>query len=446
MKVNSPHIRGLIGLTLLLTFAFACQRQLYFDETPAEGFLQKDVSGNCKPFTIAGALKTGTPLADTNYLDVEVEVTVAGTYNIKSDTVNGYSFSGSGKFDNTGVYMVKLRGQGKPTSAGQNTFTVKFNSSTCQVVLTVLDAARASFSFLGAPDRCRGAVVSGTYIKGVQLDNTNTVKVEVYVTSPGTYSFSSNFVNGYQFSGSGNLPNYGNVILTLTASGSPANAGIDVFTLNAGFSSCTFVDTVREASSQFGLNHFPLTGNSNWTYDDAMSPGDSVTRKISDSILIVGNYYKIMDEKTRLGTNKYQYRRSGDEYFEYGSVDRYTSSVAFSPQLLSDMPFLKENLYAGAYWTSPTYTGTATFGQTILIRYTYACTLDNGSMVINGTNFQHIVRMLVRPQIASVGGLWGYTGETYENYYANGIGLIYFLKTVNGIKQMEWNIRRWTVY
>jgi hypothetical protein len=446
VKVNSPQIKGLIGLLLLLTIAFACQRQLYFDETPAEGFLQKDVSGNCKPFTIAGALKTGTPLADTNYLEVEVEITSAGTYNIKSDTVNGYSFSGSGKFDNTGVYMVKLRGQGKPTSAGQNVFTIKFNSSTCQVTLTVLDVARASFSFLGAPDRCRGAVVSGTYIKGVQLDNTNTVKVEVYVTSPGAYSFSSNFVNGYQFSGSGNLPNYGNEILTLTGSGSPANAGIDVFTLNAGFSSCTFVDTVKEANTQTGENHFPTTYNSRWVFDDLMSTGDSVVRRIVDSTIINGFEFKIFYEQDRLGARNFYESRDGDVYLDYGPVDRYTNSVSYQPKVLDEIQFLKEGLGNNEGWTTPTFTGVATFGQTILIRYNFLCTSNNASVIINGKQFNQVYKIQMRPQIASVGGTYGDTGEVYDLYYANNIGLIYYRKKVNGITQTEWNIKRWTVY
>src|SRR5207248_1144442 len=141
-----------------------------------------------------------------------------------------------GNFSNTGPTMVKVQAHGKPVNAGHDQFTVRLNASTCSVAIPVVEGDIGSFSFLGAPDKCTGALVSGDYVKGVQLTSLNTATVKVYVTSPGYFSFSSNLVNGYQFSGSGYLPDYGNQTIILTASGSPANAGVDVFTLNAGFS------------------------------------------------------------------------------------------------------------------------------------------------------------------------------------------------------------------
>jgi hypothetical protein len=228
-----------------ITIIFSCQRQLHFDQLPAEATLEKDASNNCKPVIISGIFKRSKELGDSNFITVEANVTRGGAYSIKSDTVNGYWFAGSGTFENVGSVTAKMPGHGKPLNAGSDQFIIRLNSSSCTVAVPVAQGGVAAFSFIGAPNRCAGAVVSGSYYQGVQHTNLNTATVQVYVTSPGSYSFSSNFVNGYQFSSVGYLPNYGNQTITLTASGGPANTGIDVFTLNAGFSSCTIVDTVK---------------------------------------------------------------------------------------------------------------------------------------------------------------------------------------------------------
>ena len=52
----------------------------------------------------------------------------------------------------------------------------------------------------------------------------------------------------------------------------------------------------------------------------------------------------------------------------------------------------------------------------------------------------------MRPQIASVGGTFGPTGEVYTFYYANDFGLIYLKKSLNGITQQEWAMRYSEVY
>ena len=439
----------LISLQLLFTAAFlfliinGCQRQLHFDELPAEGTLQKDASGNCKPVIIGGTFRKNKELADTNFITVEVTVTREGTYSIHTDTINGYWFAASGNFGNTGVTTVKMRAHGKPLNIGNDQFTTKFNSSTCSAKIPVNDGPAASFSFLGAPDRCRGAVVFGDYIRGAQLTSANIAKVEVYVTSPGSYSFSSNFVNGYQFSSSGNLPDYGNQILTLTASGSPAQPGVDVFTINAGFSSCTIVDTVKDTPPVFNLNHFPIAYNNRWAYDDLSGTNDSVTRLFFDSVIVGGLLYHVMRQDTRLGTSNLQFRKNGNDYYDHGEVERYTATVTFSPKVIGDIPFLKEGLNNNESWLSPPYTGVATFGQTILIRYSFTCTTNNGSVAVNGRVFNQVYEIRMRPQIASVGGSFGDTGEVYDLYYAAGVGLIYLREAVNGITTKEWQLRSW---
>jgi len=418
---------------------------LHFDELPAEGNLLKDANSNCKPVIIGGTFRKNKDLADTNFITVEVSVTREGAYSIHTDTINGYWFGASGNFTTTGTTTVRLQAHGKPLNVGNDPFTIKFNSSTCSTKIPVNDGPAASFSFLGAPDRCRGAVVLGDYTKGVQLNSSNIAKVDVYVTSPGSYSFSSNFVNGYQFSSSGNLPDYGNQTLILTASGSPAQAGVDVFTINAGFSSCTIVDTVKDTPPVFNLNHFPIAYNDRWAYDDLSGTSDSVTRLFFDSISVNGFLYHVMKQQTSLGTTNLHFRKNGNDYYEYGEVEKYTATVTFSPKVIGDIPFLKEGLSNNQSWLSPNYTGVATFGQTILIRYSFTCTTNNGSVAVNGRVFNQVYEIRMRPEIASVGGSFGSTGEVYDFYYAAGVGLIYMREAVNGITMKEWHLRSWVV-
>jgi len=425
----------------------ACQRQLHFDELPADGTLSKDVGGNCKPVIVGGTFTKGKNLADTNYVQVEVNVTTEGAYTLGSDTTNGYWFSASGNFSGTGTFEVKAIAHGKPLAPGNDAFNIRFNSSSCSFAVTVAEGGVGSFSFLGAPNSCTGAVVTGTYIKGVQLDNTNTAKVQVYVTSPGTFSFSSNVVNGYQFSASGTLPNYGNQTIILNGSGSPANVGIDVFTLNAGFSSCTIVDTVKDNIPLGSQNHFPITHNSKWVYDDLSSSNDSVVRVFNDSAFVNGSMYRTMHQTSRFGNANFLFRRDVDNmYYDQGAVDRYTSTVTYNPPVIDDLPFLQEGLINNSNWVTPNYSGMATFGQTILIRYLFTCTNSNASVTVNGKSFTQVYQIQMKVQIASVGGNWGPTGEVYDLYYGNNIGLIYLKETVTGgIVQKEWAIRSWTV-
>ena len=67
-----------------------------------------------------------------------MNVKSTGTYVIKTDAVNGYAFSSSGRFNAIGSNTVKLAGKGKPLAAGTNDFTVSFNTSVCHIKITVL--------------------------------------------------------------------------------------------------------------------------------------------------------------------------------------------------------------------------------------------------------------------------------------------------------------------
>jgi hypothetical protein len=75
---------------------FACQKELKFDGGSVGAF-KKDASGNCLPITVNGIFKADSTIAtNANFVDVELIATIAGSFQISSDTVNGYSFYKAG--------------------------------------------------------------------------------------------------------------------------------------------------------------------------------------------------------------------------------------------------------------------------------------------------------------------------------------------------------------
>ena len=93
------------------------------------GYAKTDSLFDCLPSTVTGTYQVDSTLGSGNYIDVQVDVNVAGLYTITSDTVNGYSFSGTGTFGNTGLNTVRLYGTGRPVLEGINTFIITYGQS-----------------------------------------------------------------------------------------------------------------------------------------------------------------------------------------------------------------------------------------------------------------------------------------------------------------------------
>ncbi len=236
-----------IGLVVII----GCQKELSFegDSTPAEGSLQSDINGDCLPKSVNGVYVAAKPLvADTNTISVSVNVVKTGSYVISSDTVNGYFFRATGIFTTPGVNTVTLRGNGTPFAAGVNNFVITFDSTVCDIQVTVLPAGAggpATFTLVngGTPANCASAVVNGTYTKDVALTATNTVDITVNVTAIGTYNISATG-GGMTFTGTGAFIALGNQTVTLTGSGTPTTTGANTVTFAAPFTSCNFTVTV----------------------------------------------------------------------------------------------------------------------------------------------------------------------------------------------------------
>jgi hypothetical protein len=225
-----------------------CQKELSFEgaNTPGHGSLQSDITGDCLPKTVNGIYIAASPLVPaTNTITVQINVIKTGTYVVTTDTVNGYFFRATGTFTTLGVNNVTLRSSGTPFAAGVNNFVVSFDTTICDIAVTVLPVGSgpAVFTLTGAPGSCGSPLINGTYVKSVPLSMANTVQLNVNVTVAGTYNVTTTATNGMTFSGSGSLA-AGPQTITLNGTGTPTNSGSTTIPVTAGTSTCSFVINV----------------------------------------------------------------------------------------------------------------------------------------------------------------------------------------------------------
>lgn len=213
-------------------------------------FTLENTAGNCTPGTVAGSYAVDIDLNASNTVTITVNVTTIGTYNITT-TFQGMTFAKNGAFTSTGIKTVVLVGSGKPTTAGANIVPLNVGASSCSFTVNVGTAAQFTID-------CPSVTVNGTYTAGVPLDGTNTVTMNVNVTTAGVYSITVGPTNGMTFSGSGNLST-GIQAITLTANNStPTAAQTTTFTLPGPL--CTFDVTVVAGATidwSFTLNGAP---------------------------------------------------------------------------------------------------------------------------------------------------------------------------------------------
>lgn len=244
----------LIILTSVVLGFMSCQKELKFDSDGSSvGVFKKGAGGDCLPATVTGVFKADSTLNTTQYVDVQVEVSTPGTFSIKSDTVNGFSFSKTGTVV-LGLNTIRLYPSGKPLTIGTNTFTVKYGSSTCSFSITVVAAGTGSavFTIGGAPGTCTGATTAGTYTVGIALTPANTITIQVNVTTVGTYLIGAASTSGFIFTGSGVFTGTGLQNVTLTGSGTPTVAGSAAVSVTNIASTCTYTVNVLAGSGGGG--------------------------------------------------------------------------------------------------------------------------------------------------------------------------------------------------
>jgi hypothetical protein len=385
-----------------------------------------DSSGNCKPVTLSGVYTKGIVLTSANTVQAQVTVATAGTYSINTNTVNGITFSKSGTFTSTGVQNVVLTGSGTPTNSGDQTFTLNYGNSKCS--FTVNFGLPADGTLGGGGGNCTPFTFGGVYQQELILNASNTVQIQVNVTTTGNYNITTNSVNGVSFSSSGNFSATGVQTVTLTGTGTPLNAGLQNFSVTFGASTCNFSITFTPGVIQ---DYFPVTLNSNWTYGlEGGAVSDSINNSvISYSPILGGKTYSTIESNTvpasTLALDSFYYRKPGGDYYEYINYQKY---IPFEQSVQGEFIFLKDNVPAGTTWTTPSVNGT--IAGSPVSGYVKMTILEKGVSVTIGANtFPDVIKVQYDFFINFNGVDTGV--ETDERWFANNVGEIHFSSTNN---------------
>lgn len=285
-------------LVLAVLVVVGCQKETSFElgNTPAQGSLQSDVSGDCFPKSVNGIFEEGLALVPAaNTITISVNVTRTGIYEITTDTVNGYYFRGVGTFTTLGPTVVTLRGNGTPFVTGTDNFVVSYDGSICDIAVDVLPAGASSpavFTLVGAPGNCTGAVVSGTYSTAAALTATgNTVTINVNVSTIGTYNVTTTF-QGMTFKKTGVFITPGANTITLEGSGTPTTAGANIVPFTVGTTTCNFtVNVLAPVTGTLGGGPGACTpAVVNGTYGQGIATTAANTVDIQITTSTVGSY------------------------------------------------------------------------------------------------------------------------------------------------------------
>lgn len=404
--------------------------------TGPAAFTLAGTPGNCTGAIVNGTYATSVPLGVNNTVTIAIDVTTIGTYNI-STTFQGMTFSGSGAFTTTGVQTVTLNGSGTPTTGGVNTVPITAGSSTCNFQVTVSSPAVGTIS-------CGSAVVGGLYVVSTAMVATDTVLLQVNVTTAGAYNITTNTVNGFSFSGSGVFVATGNQTVTLTGVGMPSASGSTSFTVTFGSSNCNFSVTVQD------IDYFPRTTNSNWSYEYNNVSTDSLLEYvIPGTFSALGNTYNIFmaTDGSTVDTFGF-YRRAATNYFAYEDI----SYLGFDNPVLLEYIFLKDTV-ANSTWTSDQFSVTIQgTPATLRLRFTINSPRDVTKSITSSTGtISYPNTIVVKEEFEAYNGAT-WTSLTSSagyilNYYSRNVGLI--LQEVydpgNAI-QGSFTLRRSVVY
>jgi len=294
-------VKYLLVALFAATAFIACQKELNFEgvDGVSSGTLKADGVGNCLPSTVYGLYIVDSILDADNYIDVQINAAFTGTYDIHSDTVNGYSFKGVGSVSNPGLNTVRLYGNGKPLATGINNFIIHYGTSSCVISVSVTGpgggGGTSTYTLAGAPGGCTNFSVAGTTTVGTPLNASNTVTISVDVTVLGTFVISTIPNNGMTFSATGTFTATGVQTVTLNGSGTPTAAGINALIVSAGSSTCVTTITTLPAGTPavFTMGGTPggctgFTANGTYAAGTPLTTSNTVTMDVN--VTSIGTY------------------------------------------------------------------------------------------------------------------------------------------------------------
>jgi hypothetical protein len=137
---------------------------------------------------------------------------------------------------------------------------------------------------------CLPNTVVGNYIIDSSLNSSNYITATVNVTTIGAYTISTDSKNGYSFIGKGIFTNLGLNTVILYGTGKPVSAGINVFKVSFGGTTCYAIVTVTSSLPQaaYTLNCSGTTVNGTYTAGTALNSTNTISLPVS--VTTIGAY------------------------------------------------------------------------------------------------------------------------------------------------------------
>ena len=137
MRPNTSLKIALFFFTILLNIISlsSCYKEYSVDRKNSSPFAQgtlKDSSGYCLHDSAIGTYYSGVkPDADTNFIELQLNISHAGTFHVSTDLQNGLSFADSGYVYHKGDTIIHLKPIGIPIATEATFFTLNFDGDVC---------------------------------------------------------------------------------------------------------------------------------------------------------------------------------------------------------------------------------------------------------------------------------------------------------------------------
>jgi len=323
----------------------------------------------------------------------------------------------------TTINSTDIEGNFSGTALDSSGSLVNITKGKFKATFSNVISAPTSTGVLGdSVGNCQPVIISGNYKEGIAMTAGNTVQAQVTVAVPGTYTISTNSVNGIIFSTTGTFTSTGVQNVTLNASGTPAVSGDQVFTLHYGNSQCAFKISFLPAAAPSD-DYFPLSLSTNWTYSlkDGTSSDSTFLKVINYSPTLDNNNYQTIARYSvmfpTIAIDSFYYRKPGGDYYEYIN---YTSLLGFDTKVAGEFIFLKDNVPAGTTWNSPTINGSVS--GVPISGYAKMTLLEKAVPVTIGTyNFPDVIKVKYEYFLAGAAA----PSYTIERWFAKNTGEIY---------------------
>lgn len=239
---------------------------------------------DCNGVIVQGSYMIGKALDNTHKIVLAVNVQSGGYWSISTNTVNGYSFRGSGTFTQAGgSQTIELLGTGTPIVSGSNSFNLTSNSDagtsiSCVGVQVVVQPIMYTVD-------CSKAIVAGVYKQDEAMTASNIVTIKANVQATGETTIRTNTVGGIYFtSGPLSFDKLGDRDVVLTAVGTPTTPGAHTFTLDAALgmvATCAFDITVTGQPVAYGLNCSTLVVNGTYAPNITMNTTNTMVLNVN---------------------------------------------------------------------------------------------------------------------------------------------------------------------